>query len=172
MIIPDVNYEIYSCFSSRPTPRVSLYRSLTLEEKILAVITQDRVIDDNLKRQIKYRTLYTCRLFLLIFIILVIVQKYLTIYPPSFYNINKAINFQIFQSEQFFSGLCRFIHKSNQQFLIYRFWYTSKVFFSDADLVSNNHGCKGEATKLTPYYMIDIIYKTVKASHLKNTKYK
>ena len=32
---------------------------------IVAVITQDRVIDDNLKRQIKNRTLHTCRLFLL-----------------------------------------------------------------------------------------------------------
>ena len=42
-----------------------------------------------------------------------------------------------------------------------------KLLFSDADLVSNYHGCKVEATKLTPYYMIDIIYKTVKASHLK-----
>ena len=31
----------------------------------VAVITQDRVIDDNLKRQIKNRTLCTCRLFLL-----------------------------------------------------------------------------------------------------------
>ena len=29
-----------------------LYRSLTLEENIIAVITQDRVTDDNLKRQI------------------------------------------------------------------------------------------------------------------------
>ena len=34
-------------------------------------------------------------------------------------------------------------------------------------LVSNYHGCKGEALKLTPYYMIDIIYKTVKSSYLK-----
>ena len=34
-------------------------------KNIVAVITQDRVIDDNLKRQIKNRTLYTCRLFLL-----------------------------------------------------------------------------------------------------------
>ena len=41
------------------------YRSLTLEENIVAVITQDRVIDDNLKRQIKNQTLCTCRLFLL-----------------------------------------------------------------------------------------------------------
>ena len=42
------------------------YRSLTLEEYIVAVITQDRMIDDNLKRQIKNKTLCTCRLFLLI----------------------------------------------------------------------------------------------------------
>ena len=32
---------------------------------IVEVITQDRVINDNLKRQIKNRTLYTCRFFLL-----------------------------------------------------------------------------------------------------------
>ena len=32
---------------------------------IVAVITQDRVADDYLKRQTKNRTLYTCRLFLL-----------------------------------------------------------------------------------------------------------
>ena len=39
--------------------------SLALEENIVAVITQERVIDDNLKMQIKNRTLCTCRLFLL-----------------------------------------------------------------------------------------------------------
>ena len=37
----------------------------TLEKNIIAIITQDRVIDDNLKRQIKNQTLCTCRLFLL-----------------------------------------------------------------------------------------------------------
>ena len=37
-------------------------------------------------------------------------------------------------------------------------------------LVSNYYGCKGEAIKLIPYYMIDIIYKTVKLSHLKKLK--
>ena len=63
--MPGVNYVIYSCSSVRLTPGVSLYRSLTLEENIVAVITQDRVIDDNLKKQIKNQTLYTCRLFLL-----------------------------------------------------------------------------------------------------------
>ena len=63
--MPGVNYVIYSCSSARTTPGVSLYRSLTFEENIVAVITQDRVIDDNLKRQIKNRTFCTCRLFLL-----------------------------------------------------------------------------------------------------------
>ena len=49
-----VNYVIYGCSSARTVPGVSLYRRcLTLEENIVAVITQDRVIDDNLKRQIK-----------------------------------------------------------------------------------------------------------------------
>ena len=41
------------------------YTAETLEENIVAVITQDRVIDDNLKRQIKNETLCNCRLFLI-----------------------------------------------------------------------------------------------------------
>ena len=61
-----VNYVIYGCSSARTVPGVSLYRRcLTLEENIVAVITQDRVIDDNLKRQTKSQTLGTCGLFLL-----------------------------------------------------------------------------------------------------------
>ena len=64
-MIPGVNYAIYGCFSARTTPGVSLYRSLTLEENIVAVITQYMVIDDNLKRQIKNWISRTCRLFLL-----------------------------------------------------------------------------------------------------------
>ena len=32
-MIPGVNYAIYGCSSARKTPGVSLYRSLTLEEK-------------------------------------------------------------------------------------------------------------------------------------------
>ena len=39
--------------------------ALHWRKNIVAVITQYRVIDDNLKRQIKNRTLHTCRLFLL-----------------------------------------------------------------------------------------------------------
>ena len=64
-MMPGVNYLMYGCSSARTTPGVSLYRSLTLEENIVAVIIQDRVMDDNLKRQIKNQTLCTCRLFLL-----------------------------------------------------------------------------------------------------------
>ena len=41
-----VNY-VYGWFSARTTPGVSLYQSLTLEENIVAVIIQDKVIDDN-----------------------------------------------------------------------------------------------------------------------------
>ena len=52
-MIPGVNYVIYGRLSARTTPGISLYRSLTLEENIVAVIIQDKVVDDNLKRQIK-----------------------------------------------------------------------------------------------------------------------
>ena len=54
-----VNYVKYGCSSARTTPEVSLYRSLTLRKNINAVITQNRMIDDNLKRQIKNQTLCT-----------------------------------------------------------------------------------------------------------------
>ena len=65
-MMPGVNYVICGCFSARTTPGASLYHlSLTLEENIVAVITQDRVINDNLERQIKNQTLCTSRLFLL-----------------------------------------------------------------------------------------------------------
>ena len=60
-MMPGVKYIIYGCSSVRTTPGVSLYLSLTLEENIVAAITQDRVIDDNLKRQTKNQTLCTCR---------------------------------------------------------------------------------------------------------------
>ena len=60
-MMPGVNYVIYGCSLPRTTPEVSLYQSLTLEENNVAVITQDRVIDD--KRQIKNQSLCTCILF-------------------------------------------------------------------------------------------------------------
>ena len=64
-MVPGVNYKIYGCSSARLTPGVLLYRNLTLEGNVVAVITQDRVVDDNLKRQIKNQTLCTCWIFLL-----------------------------------------------------------------------------------------------------------
>ena len=67
-MMPGVNYVIYDFYSARTTSGVSLYWSLTLEESIVAVITQDRVIDNNLKKQIKNQTLCTCRLFVLTYI--------------------------------------------------------------------------------------------------------
>ena len=63
LMMPGLNYVIHGCSSARTTG-VSLQWSFTLEENIIAVITQDRVVDDNLKRQIKNRTLCTIRLFL------------------------------------------------------------------------------------------------------------
>ena len=60
---PAVNYAIYGCAYTRTTPGVSLYRSIKLEENIVAAITQDRMIDDNLKRQIKNQHLGSYRLF-------------------------------------------------------------------------------------------------------------
>ena len=59
------NYVIYGCSSARATPGVSLYWSFTLEPNIIAFVTQEREIDQNLKKQIKNRTFCTTRLFLL-----------------------------------------------------------------------------------------------------------
>ena len=61
--MPGASYVIYGCSSVRTTPGVSLYWSLIVKENIAAVITQGRIIDDNLKGQIKNKTLYSCRLY-------------------------------------------------------------------------------------------------------------
>ena len=52
-MMPRVNYVVYGCSPARTTPRVSLYLSSTLEENIVAAITQDKVVDDDLKNRIK-----------------------------------------------------------------------------------------------------------------------
>ena len=62
-MMPGVNYIIYGCPSARPYPGLSLYRSLAMEENIIAVITQDRVIDGNWKRQIKIPTNLTFSIY-------------------------------------------------------------------------------------------------------------
>ena len=56
-MMPGVSYVIYGCSSARAT-------QVTFEGNIVAVVTQDRVIYDNLRRQTKNQTLCTCRLFL------------------------------------------------------------------------------------------------------------
>ena len=43
---------------------------------------------------------------------------------------------------------------------------TMVVIFSDVNLASNYHDCKEEAINLIPQYLIDIIHKLVKPSHL------
>ena len=48
-MMSSVNYVIYGCSSARTTPGVSLYQTLPREENIVAVITQGRVINGNLK---------------------------------------------------------------------------------------------------------------------------
>ena len=65
LVMSGINYAIYGYSSAKTTPGVSLYRSLTLEKNVVVVITQDRVIDNNLKTQIKNQNLCTCRLFVL-----------------------------------------------------------------------------------------------------------
>ena len=61
-MMPGINYVIYGCSSARTVPRVSLIGVTELNtielntNNIVAVITQDRVIDDNLKTQIKNQT--------------------------------------------------------------------------------------------------------------------
>ena len=59
-MVPGVDYDVI-CGCSRSIT-ITEYNT---EEKIFAVLTQDMVIDDNLKRQIKNQTLCTCRLFIL-----------------------------------------------------------------------------------------------------------
>ena len=56
-MMPAVNYVMYGSSSARTTPGVLLYGSVTMEKNIVAVITQVRVVDDNLKRQAKNQTL-------------------------------------------------------------------------------------------------------------------
>ena len=64
-MMPGVKYVISGSSSARTTLGVSPYRNLIVEENIVAVNTQDRVLDENLKGQIKNQTLCTCRLFLI-----------------------------------------------------------------------------------------------------------
>ena len=87
-MMPGVNYVIYGCSFVRTTPVVLLYQSLTLEENIVAVITQDRVIDENLKRKIKNQTLCIIDYCYLpkFFIILALDQNYFSFYAIAIFS--------------------------------------------------------------------------------------
>ena len=67
--MPAGNYVIYGWFSLRTIPGVITIPGLHTGGKALLQLLLDccswYVIDDNLKRKIKSRTVYTCRLFLL-----------------------------------------------------------------------------------------------------------
>ena len=76
--MPAVNFIIYGYYPSGTNP---------------GVIVQDRVIDENLKSQIKNRTLHTCRLFLL-FRIFQYVNN--LIYLQYIFNIRRVIIFPNF----------------------------------------------------------------------------
>ena len=69
--MPDVKYILYGCFSSRTTLLELFSGVITIQvlrtggKALLQLLHKIWwVIDDNLKRQIKNRTLFTCRLFL------------------------------------------------------------------------------------------------------------
>ena len=143
--MPGVNYAINSCSFSGATP------GKHWRENIVPIITQDRVIDDNLKRQIKNRNLHTCRLLLLTWRF-----QYISNWPKAFTHplssiyIVREINSHFFHGKQFFSWLGRFTYKLSWHFLIYQSWLTSNfestyrkppfmkaVIFSDVILVSN-----------------------------------
>ena len=55
--MPALNYVIYDYSSSQATVVLASH----CRKNIVAVVTQDRVIDDNLKKQSKNQTLYTWR---------------------------------------------------------------------------------------------------------------
>ena len=77
--------------------------------------------------------------------------------------------FQVFHSKQFFSWLGRFIYKlgySNFESTYKKPPFIKVVIFSDVILVSSYPGCKEESLNLIPHYLVDIIHKIVKPSHL------
>ena len=65
--MPGETCSVFNCHSSRAAPEISFFRVPTKDDEystnwrnnIVAVITCDRVIDGNLKRQIKNRALHT-----------------------------------------------------------------------------------------------------------------
>ena len=78
------------------------------------------VIYDKLKGKLKTEYCISSRLFLLSKIF-AIGQRNLT---PSYFNMHKITNFEIFIGKLFFSSLCRFIYRFIKHFFIYHSRYT------------------------------------------------
>ena len=68
--MPGANCSIYGCKTSRKDKGIAIFRVPTGEDEfstkwrdeIVNIITKDRVIDKNLRRQIDTKNLYTCEL--------------------------------------------------------------------------------------------------------------
>ena len=68
--MPGANCSMYGCSTSRKNKDISIFRvtrgkdefSLNWRKKLESVITRDRVLDENLRRQIENQTLYICQL--------------------------------------------------------------------------------------------------------------
>ena len=162
----------------------SLYTSSTLEEKHCCGYYSREGDRWKFEKQIKNQTLHTWRLFLL-----TRPFQYISTWLKVFGHLASPISVSICNNNVFkfcyiitFSVDYTSLHlnsantclliiagtPSTLELLIKSHPSSRLQFFSDVVLVSNYHGYKGEEIKLIPYYMIDIIYKTVKTSHLKN----
>ena len=68
--MPGANCSILGCSTSRKTKGIAIFRvptgdddySKNYRQKLVDIITRDRVIDQQLKGQIERRTLHTCEL--------------------------------------------------------------------------------------------------------------
>ena len=164
----------------------SLYTSSTLEEKHCCGYYSREGDRWKFEKQIKNRTLYTWRLFLLIRPFQYI-SNWLKVFEhlPSLisqsicsnnffkfcYIINFSVDYTNLHLNSANTSLLIIAGTPSTLKLLIKSHPSSRLqFFSDVVLVSNDHGYKGEEIKLIPYYMIDIIYKTVKSSDLKNCK--
>ena len=152
---------------SEQLQELSLYRSCTLEEKqCCSYYSKQGDGRQQFERQIKNRTLYTCRLFLLtrIFGCISNWSKVLEHLPTLFLQSTQSNNFSKFSQINNFSvdyaGL--YINWANTSLFIIQGTLPAlkipikshpssrQLFFSDAVSVSNYHGCIGEALKSMP----------------------
>ena len=126
----------------------------------MAVITQDRVMDDNLKRQTKNQTLCSCKLFLLTYgfqytsnwpkvvqlLPTLFVQYTLTYLASQGINFFMVNNFSVYQVGLYINWTNTFLFiilgKLPTLNLPIKSHPLLKQLFSGVFLVSNYHGCK------------------------------